>query len=416
MASETPQSIANDVTPHEEGSAADAAVPARRLDPGFRRNLLIIGGAFGVCALVIVAIFLARAGGEKPRPTAQVDLPRATGTVPTDGLISPAMRESLAAKQADEKRRAQAEGGIYIPPETLNAAVPLLPPSAPSVAAPHPQEPVAVQAPSGPSAQELEAGRRRDELRRAGMERQLGQLVAANTTAAAPARLTFAGTPSHAASAAGGRQTAGPRPGSGVQTAAASQSVPTLADGLEIFAAETASPIDTYRTSYVSARIVSGKLAGAFVTGKATQTEEGLQFQYTMMRHGGKTYAIDAIGLDEKTSTDAMEANVDRRYLQRFVMPVLTAGVIGYAQARAQTGSTVVDAVAGSGIGAVPQSSLYGVSTPAPTEKQARQAGVAAGLGLLQQEVAKAAQRPYQMTLDAGTPIGIMFRAPVAVR
>jgi hypothetical protein len=196
-------------------------------------------------------------------------------------------------------------------------------------------------------------------------------------------------------------------PASTATTAAAQNAGPPLVDALEIFAATTLTPVDTYQTGYISARIVSGRLAGAFLVGRTQMVNEGLQPRFTQMRLGAKTYAIDAIALDESSGADSVRANLDRRYLQRYVMPVVVAMVGGYTAARAQTGTQVVG-IGTDGTGGV------GITQPAPTEKQAVYAGVSQAMSITQRAVDQEAALPIRASLPAGTAIGIMFNAPVA--
>jgi len=257
---------------------------------------------------------------------------------------------------------------------------------------------------------------RRDRMRR-GMEAQLKDLMQASAPPRGTARVQFesaqpqgqaspgqaAGPPAGTAGAAGAAgASGGARPAAGTATNA-----PALVDALEIYAAQTLTPVDTYQTGYISARIVAGKLAGAFLVGRTQMVNEGLQPRFTQMRWNNRTYAIDAIALDDRSGTDAVRANLDRRYMQRYVMPVVVAMVGGYTAAKAQTGSTTVEIGAG-GTGST------GLAQPAPTEEQAINAGVSRAMGMTQRAVDQEAALPIRASLPAGTAIGVMFNAPVA--
>jgi len=374
-----------------EPAADGEGKAAARLDPGFKRNLAIIGGVFVAAAIVVFILLAMRSGGDKnDNGGVRVSLPQGTTDNGGDQPMSPAMQDALRKKQLAEQAAARDRGDqLFIPKDTTQAPVPI-------EARQSAINPVIPSSQPVPAVQSNEEDRARSDRRRQGMERQIGSLLAmSDTGAAAPQRVTF----ERAAAAPGARaEPTAPAPGA----SAVARRGPPIAEGLEIVPGETASPIDTYRTKYASARIVSGKLAGAFLTGKTELLEEGLSTTYTMMRVNGKTYHVDAIALDEKTSTDAMEANVDRRYLQRYVMPVAAAFVGGFAAAAAQTGTQ--STLTAGGILA---------TTPSPTSTQARNAGIAAGVNIAQREVEKEANKPYRATLPANTPIGIMFRAEV---
>lgn len=385
--------IENELPPEHHGDVEDA-VPARKLDPGFKRNLKVIGGvAIGVVALAVIMIVWRMGTADKQTAAVSSSL-RQSAVDNGNGKeqLSPAMHDALKAKQLSEQQKAAEKGDpVFIPKDTLAAPVSLVPPKPPvSELAPVTQQ--AAGNPQGTMAPESP----RDTMRRKGLEIQLAQLLQANPDlgGASPQRVSFENK-----AGVGGATT----PGAGGTTpAVAAPKGPLVVEGLEILPAETASPIDTYRTKYASARVVAGKLNGAFLIGTSTLIEEGLSTNYTMMRFNGKTYSIDAIALDEKTSTDAMNADIDHRYLQRYIMPVAGAAIGGAATAMSQTGSSVVSTAGG----------VLG-STPAATGQQAGYAGLAAGVSIAQRAIDREAQKPLQATLPASTPIGILFRAPV---
>lgn len=381
----------------DDGVAAQPQ-QGRKLDPGFRRNIFVIGGVAVALVLVMVLFVVMRggtSGGDKKTNSVSVALPSGTTDVGVSGNVSPAMQEKINAKHLQEKEEAEARGDrVFIPKDTVGAPQPIASqPQAPSINATR-------IAPAQTSYQMTDEERQQQERRRQGVERQLGDLLAAaDGGGAKPERVQFQSNRTSGGVADGVGSSA---VGAGSGGTGARNKGPEIAGGLDILPAETASPIDTYRTKYASARITGGKLDGAFLTGTTTLMEEGLQTQFNMMRFNGKTYAVNAIALDEKTSTDAMNAQIDKRYLERYVMPITMAFVGGYAQAAAQTGTTTI--LTGGGATS---------STPAATSQQARNAGIAAGVQIAQQEVAKEAQKPYQAKLPANTPIGIMFLAPV---
>lgn len=385
-----PQAPEGDTQAAEAGSSGKAQ---RKLDPGFKRNMLIIGGVVvGLFALVLIMMMMRSASAEKKSSPVSTSMRQTTVSNGENEQMSPAMKEAVREKQIKEEKKAAEKGDtVFVPRDTLEAPVALAPKTKPV----NETAPVSQQANGQPLINPGDAAR--NELRRKGLEVQLAQLMnaSADMGGASPQRVAFENKlpPS----------SAGTGNGSGVGTSATGLiSGPPVVEGLEIVPAETASPIDTYRTKYASARIVAGKLAGAFLVGKSELIDEGVTTSYNMMRFNGKTYAIDAIALDEKTSTDALAANIDHRYLQRYVMPVAMAAIGGAATALSQTGSQVV-ATAGGAVGA----------SPPPTSDQARAAGIAAGVSIAARQVDKEAQKPLQATLPANTPIGILFRAPV---
>ena len=152
-----------------------------------------------------------------------------------------------------------------------------------------------------------------------------------------------------------------------------------------------------------NATVVAGRLAGAYLRGTCTQQEDGLSMRFTRMSFRGKGYAIDAIAMDEKTASDALSnTDVDYRYLQRYVFPILTAGIAAGATTYAQTGSTETVTAGGTVI-----------STPEASRRQAVAAAVGAGANVLNAVVGKEASKPVQITMKAKLPIGVMFNTEV---
>lgn len=385
--------IGNGIPPEIE----DATPTSRKVDPGFKRNLLIIGGGVGVvAAATILVIVLSQGSASKDaKRVVSVELAQGTSANGDEGQLSPALAKGIKTAQMNEQAAAKERGDkMFIPQDTLANAVPIAPPpnevigTGAGATAPNQNVPVAYQY--------SEEERAQNDRRRAGMEIQLGQLVEAEGGGGGGSqRVVFDRSQLPAAN------TGAAQAQTGAPAAVVDQGT-VIAEGLEIAPGETASPIDTYRTKYASARIVAGKLSGAFLVGSTELMEEGLSTTYSMMRFNNKTYKIDAIALDEKTSTDAMAADIDRRPLARYVMPVLAAVGGAALTAISTPGSLVVNGAAATT-----------VSTPPPTGRQAAAAGGAAGMQIIQREVDIEAAKPNRATLPAGTSIGIMFRGEV---
>jgi hypothetical protein len=398
------------------GQAATAeSRPSRHLDPGLKRNLLIIGGVLAVSVIGVMIMLVSRMGASPAsQGPAGVALPAASpaGT-PTSEPTSPVMQQLLREQQMAEAEAARRAGRPYIPPDSA-AAEPLPAAQEPradsrlgAIPGAVPGTTPVVLSNQGMTTPEEQMAR--DRTRR-GLEVQLRDLLSANAPPREVARIQVATQPAGSGTA-GTAGTAAQAPSSTTPGAAtmtpAVAAGPPLVDALELFPATTLTPVDTYQTGYISARIVAGRLAGAFLVGRTQMVNEGLQPRFTQMRLNNKTYAIDAIALDESSGADSVRANLDRRYLQRYVMPIVVAMVGGYTAARAQTGSQVVG-IGTDGTGGV------GVTQPAPTEKQAVYAGVSQAMSMTQRAVDREAALPIRASLPAGTAIGIMFNAPVA--
>ncbi|MDL5034300.1 DotG/IcmE/VirB10 family protein [Pelomonas sp. APW6] len=384
----------------------------KTLDKGLKRNLLIIGGVLALAVSAVVLMFLSRSSGSADGK-GNSDVNALRTTVPSTGQtnqqgLSPAARDMVQRVQLEEAEAARKRGQSYVPADQTGTPIKLDAQGREIQGGNQYGQPGGSQYVPNAQAntqpiQVTEQERRRDDMRRKGLEMQLaGMLKTMAISGEAPTHVEFKAADSALNGArTGAQQGQSGNPGD-AQVPQGADAGPILVDALEIFAGVTASPMDTYKTSWASARITSGRLAGAYLIGNSTMIDEGLQVAYTAMRWNGKTYKIDAVALDESEATNAVTADLDRRYLQRYVMPVLMAAVGGYATARAQTGSEVVMTAGG-----------VSVSQPPATKQQAINAGIASAMGIAQRAVDKEAQMPIRATLPANSSIGIMFRQPL---
>lgn len=130
--------------------------------------------------------------------------------------------------------------------------------------------------------------------------------------------------------------------------------------------------------------------------------QEGVSVSFTSASLNGKLFKINASGIDEKTSSDIVEGTYDGRYAQRFIFPIVAAGVTAGAAALSQTGSQAY--VVGTG----------GIATnvPAPTTQQATNAMIAAGAAQTN-ALLQAQQYKAQATLPINQTFGLVFNEPV---
>jgi hypothetical protein len=164
---------------------------------------------------------------------------------------------------------------------------------------------------------------------------------------------------------------------------------------LGIAGARLASAIDTSRSEFVSAVIDTGPLAGAYLIGaaKVVPGENGVSVNFTRMTLREREYRINAVGLDPASSADPVAAAVDRKLLQRFVLPVIFDTAQAYAGALARPGQTVVVSPGGTTVG-----------TPAAASKEAAAAGVASGLRKVGESSAQIKATAF-MPVGSGVPI-----------
>lgn len=378
------------------------------MDQGFKRTLKIVGGAAGIGMAVIGGfIYMSSSGSKAPPPPSSVGkvVPTADGEVTH---TSPAAQERLARVQAKEAEAARRAGRSYIPDSTLG-----MPEEVPQ-SKPPPPPPRPPQSSYGQYQQSQQRTTRADDQLGAledGLVRQMAAILNGMQPATA-VDVSMMDIPEQQAVAANG--------GAGAQGAAGANAKdlgPILIGGDEIVPATVTTPVDTYKTLFALAEITGGPLAGAQLRGKVVPMSqsgdvEDVGLQFTSMRFNGQFYEINAIALNESTANDAMNGDVDRRIFNRYVMPVLMAGLSGvstYFTAKG-TPSTSVATDVGS------DSSVI-VNQERATREDAKNQGIGdaidKGVQVGDREVQKEANRPQRVTLDAQTPIGIMFNLPV---
>jgi intracellular multiplication protein IcmE len=138
----------------------------------------------------------------------------------------------------------------------------------------------------------------------------------------------------------------------------------------EIYGAETISTYDSDQPLDQRVRMLSGPLTGAVLSGTAQRVgERYVHISYTEANYKGKTFKVNAEALDEESSSELVEGNYDGRYGERYLFPILSEGIKGYATAKAQPGSQIV-VVNGGGVAQ---------ETPPSSTNQAINAMVAAG-------------------------------------
>ena len=128
--------------------------------------------------------------------------------------------------------------------------------------------------------------------------------------------------------------------------------------------------------------------------------EEGVQMSFNRMTFAGESYAVNVTALDNQTSSDAVAADIDRKLLSRFVMPVTFTTLQAYLGAVARPSSQLVATSAVS----------TQVITPSATAREAVATGIAAGLGKAGEAFGQAKPSAY-MPIDAG--ISLLFNDPV---
>lgn len=390
----TENNLSNDTdsTSNIDSPELSGSAQKRQMHPGFLRNIKIIGAALGLIVLAVTLIFVMGSSKKQPVASSQISLGSSSGTESDDGM-TPAMRQKLKEQQIREAAAAADKGDSYIPPDTS------------------PVKP-AHEAPIGGVGQSTmeqtstapmrAAGIDQDveQRRRDGLRRQLEALTASIPDGnEVRERVTFERAADKQVAAANTTTAAAT-----ASTAADASKKKQILKGLYITSGELANDlkINEGGTGFASARINSGPAAGAYLIGTAKATEEEIEITLNQMELNGKLYKVDAIVLDEVTANNAIAGNVDSRPLQRYVFPVFLAAAQGFYSAQGQTASTTTINVGG-----------VTTDRSSATFEQARAAGTAKGLEIVQQEVQKSAQKPLKVSQKQKYAIGILFRAPV---
>lgn len=375
--------------------------PQRKFDAGFSRNVRIVG-AVAAIAIAVTAVVLYRS-------QSALQSARDKG-VPSTVIGSAASEKSAAAPQAtqaelertqrvhqNQAETARSDGSTYIPKDLPLVSAPAGLPARPEVG----HGPGRGYNPNtghhtGHTGAE---DSRNEQARLAGVERQLTSLMKVLEPGVTSSAGPYEDKDKRAAQTAGQTVQA--------QTSIASNATTTTAvvkellAGLSIHGASLIAPLDTARAAEVLARIDSGPAAGAMLFGRGVVVgDDGVRLTFSKMSLAGKTYDINAVGLDSQTSSTAMQADIDRKLFARYVIPIL--GSVGKAYA---------DAVARPGQQLVVEGGTVNVVTPTASARQAAAAGVGAGLGRITQ--AATYDGPNTAYMPAGVSIGIIFLDPV---
>lgn len=373
-----------------DGAVAGTPQGGARVDPGAKRVIKWVSIAFGVGAILVTGLVLLAASKKDMNATVQIPA-RANGGQQTDVVQTDYEKGRLAEFQRAKAEESQAKGGVYVPPPA--GAPTQLAGVGGGAGAGSYQTYVSTPQVAVPQSGTLQDPVRQQAIQE-GLNRQLGQLLADAPIGTPIERVQALEDKKQTQVAEGPGASSRSPAGGAVQT-----EDPDLPAPLTIVAARTTSPIDTGKTSYVSAEVIGGKFAGAFLKGTAVLNKgEGLQVIFTDIRFNGKTARINAVALDEQTSADALAGNVDRHILTKYVLPVAFATLSGAASAVAQRGTQVVT-----------NGFSSSVSVPVATDRQAAAAGISSGTQIGQQVVQTLAQQPNTATLPANTLIGVLF-------
>lgn len=194
------------------------------------------------------------------------------------------------------------------------------------------------------------------------------------------------------------------------QTQGASASAVAVKAGTILHAVIVTS-VNTDEPGPVMAEIVSGPFAGARLLGSFELPENAqnvvLKFNTLSAPSMNKSVPINTFAIEPNTARTALSSEVDNHYAQRYGVLMGAALLKGYARAISQSGSTQTTTIGLGGIGS---------TTTFPTLDAKKTNRVA--LGEVGSELSSAMKgsfnRPPTVTLNSGTPVGILFMKDVS--
>ena len=153
----------------------------------------------------------------------------------------------------------------------------------------------------------------------------------------------------------------------------------------------------------VVAQIVSGPLAGSRILGSFKTEEEYLVLSFNQVVVDGISLDANAVALDPATTGVGMVTDIDHKYFKRIILPAAAKFIEGMAGAIADTGNTVV----ATGDTVIEQEDEL------DTREQLFKGLEEAAAGVSEVLEDEADRTEVQIKVRAGTPIGILFVAPV---
>lgn len=398
------------------GGGAPGPVQAKpRWDPKGKRNMIIIGGVIGTALLLL--LLLSFGGGDREEKKKSAIVESKSDQPVVTGMLSEADRAAMS-KQENERIAAALTGGQSAVGNQVGAGTaqpnmqgaqqqPLTQQGEMRVDQHVQQQAPAVQAP----AQTAPAGPDQDRLK--GLEKQMDSMMTAWGMGQGDGQRTLS------TYIRDSRKSGNASDSQGSQGNAGQASTQRPANDLMVVkaydmphAAEMISGADSDTPGKLRARINSGPLAGAVVTGAAHRIgDKGFQADFTTASFNGRTFKISAYGMDGEVGGDIVRGEYDGRYAQRYVFPVLAEGVKAYAGARAQVATQVIAIPipgAGNGGGIV----TGGQQIPAPSAEQARNAMYSSGANQVSRALATGPQEGH-VTLAPGTQFGLVFEESI---
>ncbi len=157
----------------------------------------------------------------------------------------------------------------------------------------------------------------------------------------------------------------------------------------------------------ILAQIVTGPLKGGRLIGTFSSTDSYLTLNFNAIVLEGVDYAVNGIAIDPETTLPGVVTDIDRRYFKRIVLPMAAEFVTGFTTAIADSGKTTINITNSDG--------TTSTTTSGTNDKDQEVAsGIAeAGEALADILDESAGNTQALLRVRAGTPIGVLFVAPV---
>jgi intracellular multiplication protein IcmE len=154
----------------------------------------------------------------------------------------------------------------------------------------------------------------------------------------------------------------------------------------------------------VLALLATGKLAGSRLLGNFQETDEYLTMNFNLLvTKDGRSIPISAIVLDPETSLPGVITEIDRRYLQRVIVPAAAEFISGVGEAIAKTKESTTQ-----------NSATTATSNEEPDFNEAIAQGISDSFDDLSDTFKEeAGKTKIKLRVAAGTPIGILFTQDV---
>ncbi len=154
----------------------------------------------------------------------------------------------------------------------------------------------------------------------------------------------------------------------------------------------------------VMAEIMSGPLTGSKILGSFTSTDEYLVLNFNSVVIDGVDYQTEAVAIDPDTTLPGVITEIDRRYFKRVILPMAADFVEGLTEAISESGTTSVY---------ISDSSVTESSEDKDSEQEVASGISEAGETLSEIMKEEADKTKPMLRVASGTPVGILFVAPV---